>query len=78
MAWAPVFSPDEQHVAAKIEKDGQFTVAVDGKPMKTQFKNVWNPVFSPDGEKILIRAIEGSGDKETYVRQVLPVTEILG
>ena len=46
--------------------------------MKEQFRNVWNPVFSPDGEKIMIRAIKSSGDKKTYVRQVLPVTEILG
>jgi len=78
MAWAPVFSFDDQYVAAKIEKNGQYTIAVNGEPMKTQFKNVWNPIFSPDGEKILIRAIEGSGDKAVYVRQVLPVTEISG
>lgn len=78
MVWAPAFSPDSQHVAAKVEKDGQFTVVVDGKPLKKNYAKVWDPVFSPDSQHILLRALEGSGSDTIYTRSVLPLNEILG
>jgi len=75
MAWKPVFSPDGHHAAAKVEKGGRYTIAVNGKELRP-FKAVWDPIFSPDSDKVLIRAIEGEGDDEKYIRQVLPLSEI--
>jgi hypothetical protein len=78
MAWAPVFSPDSQHVAAKVEKDGQFTLVVDGTPLEKTYPKVWDPIFSPDSQHILLRALEGTGPEAVYTRSVLPLNEILG
>ena len=77
MAWSPVFSPDSKHVAAKVEKNGRYTLLVDGKPLKEAYNQLWNPVFSPDSEKILLRAIEGEPGQEKYFRQVLALTDII-
>jgi len=74
MVWAPVFSQDSKHVGAKVEKNGRYTVAIDGKAMKRDCQAVWDPIFSPDGTKVLVRSVEGG----RYIRRVLPVTEITG
>ena len=78
MVWTPVFSPDSQHVAAKVEKDGQFTLVMDGKPLKNTYTKVWDPVFSPDSQHVLLRALEGSGSDTIYTRSVLPLNKFLG
>ncbi|MFC1816714.1 electron transfer complex subunit TmcD, partial [Thermodesulfobacteriota bacterium] len=78
MAWKPVFSPDGNHVAAKVEKNNRYTLYIDGRPFKEEFVQVWDPVFSPDSKKLMLRAIEGEANQEKYVRQVLPLTDIIG
>ncbi len=62
----------------KVEKDGQFTLVLDGKPLKNTYTKVWDPVFSPDSQYILLRALEGSGSDTIYTRSVLPLNEFLG
>jgi len=78
MVWQPVFSPDSRTVAAKAEKNGRYTIVIDGKPLKESYQALWNPVFSPDSEKILIKGITGDSHGGKYFRQVLPVTHITG
>jgi hypothetical protein len=78
MAWKPVFSPDSQHVAAKVEQKGKYTFVVDGQPLKNTYGAAWNPVFSPDSQHIMLRAIEGSGSDAIFTRTVIPLNEILG
>jgi hypothetical protein len=78
MAWPPVFSPDSRHVAAKVERDGRFHIAVDGVVFDTDYTHLWDPVFSPDGTKLLVRGIEGTGESAEYIRSVVPVSDIIG
>jgi hypothetical protein len=66
--WDPVFTPSSDRVAAKVERDGRFAVAVDGKVWSPWYDALWEPIFSPDGTRLLIRAVE----KGTYLRQVVP------
>jgi len=73
MAWQPVFSPDNRHVAAKTEQDGKYCILMDGRIHNETYEALWDPVFSSDGEKILIRGVKDGGK---YYRHVLPVTEI--
>lgn len=74
MMWDPVFSPNGEFVAAKVEKGGKYGVAINGKLGKQQFDAMWEPVFSPDGSSLLIRAMEGG----KYYRHVIPVKQVLG
>ncbi|MFW6315420.1 MAG: electron transfer complex subunit TmcD, partial [Desulfohalobiaceae bacterium] len=53
-AFQPVFSPDGQHLALRVESQGKYTLLLDNKPFPRQFSMLWDPVFSPDGRKILI------------------------
>ena len=78
MVWKPVFSPDSRKVAAKAEKNGSYTIVIDGKPLKESYEALWNPVFSPDSEKILIKGIKSDPDGSKYFRQILPLTDITG
>ena len=68
MVWDPVFSSSGERVVAKVERDGRFAFAVDGKVWSPWYDALWEPVFSPDGERLLIRAVENG----TYLRQVVP------
>ncbi|MDP2799952.1 MAG: WD40 repeat domain-containing protein, partial [Deltaproteobacteria bacterium] len=70
MVWPPVFSPDGHRVAAKVEKGGKYTIALDGKPWR-ECEAIWGPVFSPDGKKVLVRSIEDG----KYYRRIVPVSE---
>ena len=78
MAWQPVFSPDNKHVAAKVEKNGRYLIMVDGQALKSSFSQVWNPCFSPDGSKLLVRGIGSDDNQGNYYRQVLALTDIIG
>jgi hypothetical protein len=68
MVWDPIFTPSGDRVAAKVERDGRFAIAVDGKVWSPWYDALWDPVFSPDGTRLLIRAVENG----TYIRQVVP------
>jgi hypothetical protein len=58
-------------VAAKIEKNGKFAVALDDHLGPHISDAAWDPIFSPEGDKILLRSIEDN----TYYRRVVPVGE---
>ena len=72
MVWDPVFAPSGDQVVAKVEKEGRFAIAVDGKIWSPWYDALWEPIFSPDGERLLIRAVENG----TYFRQVVPFDSI--
>ena len=76
MAWAPVFSPDSRHIAAKVEKNGRFFIFIDGKPIKYDFEAAWNPAFSPEGDKLLVKGIGGENEGQ-YCRYVLKLSDLL-
>jgi len=48
----PYFSPDGKKIAAMVEDEKGWTIAVNGQTWKERFKCCGNPYFSPDGEKI--------------------------
>ncbi len=70
--WDPVFSPAGDKVAAKVERNGKYFLAVNGKIGKKGYESLWSPVFSPDGSKLLVRCVENG----KYYRRVVPVNEI--
>ena len=72
MAWRPVFSPNAEHLAAKVEIDGKYTIALDDRLWSHTCEAVWDPVFSPAGDHILIRSIEDG----TYYRRVVPISDL--
>ena len=74
MAWKPVFSPDGKDVAAKVEKNGQYTYTVNNRVWSKAVDAAWDPAFSPDGKLLMLRTIE-SGE---YIRRVIPVSGIAG
>jgi Tol biopolymer transport system component len=74
MAGKPVFSPHGRHLAAKVQRNGKYTVAVDDRLWSRDCDMAWDPVFSPDGDKLLLRTIDGG----TYFRRVMPVADITG
>ena len=78
MAWRPIFSPDGEKVAAKVEKNGLYTIVVNGKPLRQEFPAVWDPVFSPDSDKILIKAIKAEPKEIKYFRSVMRLQDITG
>ncbi len=51
MVFEPVFSPDSKHLAVKVEKNGAYTYAIDGKVLPHSFDQLWMPVFSPDSKR---------------------------
>jgi hypothetical protein len=55
-----------------VQKNGQYTIAVDDRLWSHQCDAVWNPVFSPDSQKILLKSLEDG----SYYRRVLPVTDL--
>jgi len=67
-----VFAPDGKTVAAKIQKNGKYTLGVNGKIWKQTCDQVWDPVFSPDGGSILARFVEDGN----YVRRIIKTSEI--
>jgi hypothetical protein len=73
MAWKPVFSPNSQYVASKVEINGKYTIAVNDCLWKRACDACWEPVFSPCGEKILCRTIENG----ICYRRVIPVKDIV-
>ena len=72
MAWIPVFSPDNRYLAAKVERDGKYTIAVNDRLWSHNCDAIWDPVFSPDSRKILLKSLEDGN----YIRRVLPVTDL--
>jgi hypothetical protein len=64
-----VFTPADDRVLAKVERDRRFAIAIDGEIWSPWFDALWEPVVSPDGTRALIRAV----DSGTYVRQVVPI-----
>jgi hypothetical protein len=74
MAWKPVFSPDGQDVAAKVEKKGRYTYTVNNRIWSTSCDAAWEPVFSPDGTHLMLRTVEAGN----YVRRIVPVSSITG
>ena len=72
MAWKPVFSPDGNRLAAKVQKNGKYTIAMDDRLWSHQCEAVWDPVFSPDSQKILLKSLEDG----SYYRRVIPVTDL--
>jgi hypothetical protein len=74
MVWKPVFSPDGRHLAARVQRNGRYTVAVDDRLWPPQCDLAWDPVFSPEGDRVMLRTIEGGA----YFRRVLPVADITG
>jgi hypothetical protein len=74
MAWKPVFSPDGNDVAAKVEKKGQYTYTVNDRVWSTACDAAWKPVFSPDGTHLMLRTVEAGN----YVRRIVPVSTITG
>ncbi len=59
-AFNPIFSPDGQHLAVRVEKCGKYTIVLDGKIYPQEFSGLWDPIFSPESDKVLIRALEGN------------------
>ncbi len=74
MIWDPVFSPNGELVAAKVDRDGHYSLAINGRPWGQQRERLWDPVFSSDGQKLLVRGVADG----KYLREVIPVTEIIG
>jgi hypothetical protein len=74
MAWDPVFSPDGEHALAKVEKDGRYFAALDGRLSKRGFEQLWEPLLSPDGSGVLLKYIEDG----RYWREVVPAGELAG
>ena len=73
MAWPPVFSPDNETVAAKVEKDGKYAFVVNDRMVPRACEAAWDPVFSTDGHRLLLRSIEDG----IYYRRVVPVSEFM-
>jgi hypothetical protein len=74
MAFKPVFSPDGEHLATRVEKNGKYTIALNDRLWSRQCEAAWDPIFSPEGDKILLRTVEDG----MYYRRVLPVAELIG
>jgi len=73
MAWPPVFSPDNETVAAKVETEGTYAFVVNDRLGPHACEAAWDPVFSPDGNRLLLRSIEDG----VYCRRVVPVSDFM-
>jgi hypothetical protein len=51
-----VFSSDSARVAAPVNTDHRWTIAVDGQGWDSKFDMIWQPVFSPDSSHVLAKA----------------------
>ena len=71
MAWAPVVSPDGAHVAAAVEKNGKYTVVMDGREYGAEGEACFAPAFSPDSRFVLVKMVQDG----KYYRRVIPVAE---
>ncbi len=71
MVWKPVFSPDGANIAAKVERSGKYTIALNDRLWAHDCEAAWDPAFSPDGTRLLFRTIEDG----VYFRRVIPVSE---
>jgi len=58
-------------VAAKVERSGRYTIAVNDRLWPHDCDAAWNPVFSPDGTRLLLRTVENG----EYVRRLVPLSE---
>ncbi len=67
MAWPGVFSPDGEHLAAKVDRAGKQGFVLDGREWDASFDQAWDPVFGPDSDKVLLRYIKD----DAYYRQVV-------
>ena len=74
MAWRPVFSPDGEFLATRVERKGKYTLALNDKTWNRECDTIWDPVFSPDGRQLLARFVADG----RYHRCIIPVTEITG
>ena len=72
MAWRPVFSPQGETVAVRVEKNGKYTIALNDGLWEQECDALWDPVFSPEGDKLLVRSVEAG----SYYRRIVPVAEI--
>ena len=70
----PVGKTSNRNLAARVEKNGRYTIAVNDRLWSHECEAVWDPEFSEDSSKILIRSIEDG----IYYRRVLPLTELTG
>jgi hypothetical protein len=66
MVYPIAISPDGGHAAVRAERNGRFTIVLDGKEYGESFERAWDPVFAPEGDKVLIRGIQDG----TYLRIV--------
>ena len=69
MVWKPVFSPDGQKVVAKVEQDGKFALALNGKVLGQPYDGLYDPVIGPEGDRVLVKALEGG----KYYRRVVSI-----
>jgi hypothetical protein len=74
MAWPAVFSPDGNHLIAKVEQNGKYTFVLDGREWNELFDQAWDPVFSPEGDKIMLRYIKD----DAYFRRVVRLEDFKG
>ena len=58
---------------AKIEENGRYSYAVNGRVWAETFEKLWEPIFSPDGKTILVRGVQD----DAYVRRVVPLSELV-
>jgi len=73
MAWRPVFSPNPNDLAVKVERNGRYTIAFNDRTWQEEYDALWDPVFSPAGDRILLRTIQDG----KYIRKVIRVKDIL-
>ncbi len=74
MAWPAVFSPNGEHLAAKVDRAGKHSFVLDGKEWAEFVDKAWDPVFSPEGDKILLRYIKDNA----YIRKVVTLEDFTG
>jgi len=66
------FGPNGDMVICKVEKNGKYAIAVNGKIKGKEYEALWNPVVSPDGTKVMICGVEDG----KYYRKVVPLSDI--
>ena len=69
MVWKPAFTPDGKQVVAKVEKDGKFALALNGKIVGSSYDGMYDPVVGPGGDRVLVKALEGG----KYYRRVVAI-----
>jgi hypothetical protein len=69
MVWKPLFTPDGKKVIAKVEQDGMFALALNGKVIGQEYDGMYDPVIGPEGDRVLVKALEGG----KYYRRVVAI-----